>query len=161
MTVTYTESYTSLNGASRHVTHALCDYGANNENETGVVMPMGRNQVRISGITDGTSHTLLLADKRLNVGRLGQTQSDDNEGYADGWDHDVVRYARRDYPPAPDFSDPDPTVYGGGRFGGSHPGKFNAVFGDGSGRSIPYSIDPVVFEWLGNRSDGQTVPDDS
>jgi hypothetical protein len=33
----------------------------------------------------------------------------------------------------------------------------NAVFADGSVRAISYGIDPVIFNRLGNKSDGQVV----
>ena len=91
-------------------------------------------------------------DKRLNVRKLGQRQPDDDTGYATGFDFDVIR--RTEQPPAPDAT---ATTDGDGRFGSSHPGRFNAVFADGSVRSISYSIDPVAFRYLGHKSDGQVI----
>ena len=59
--------------------------------------------------------------------------------------------------PKPDsFSDNDATK----RFGSSHPGRFNALFADGSVRGISYAINPVVFSYLGNKSDGQPISAD-
>jgi prepilin-type N-terminal cleavage/methylation domain-containing protein/prepilin-type processing-associated H-X9-DG protein len=132
-------------------TVALCDYAASNYEETGVVRY--RYTTRIADITDGTSSTLLVADKRLNLAYLGQKQKDDDTGYATGFDADVIRYTNR--PPAPDFR----AGSGDGdlRFGSSHTGRFNAVFADGSVHPISYSIDPDVFRFLGNRSDGQAI----
>ena len=63
---------------------------------------------------------------------------------------------RTDIPPAPDFFGP-PSQDGGRRFGSSHPGRFNAVFADGSVRPITYSIDPLTFRYLGDKADGQTI----
>src|SRR5262249_1074682 len=122
---------------------ALCDYAASNWEETGVVRY--RYPTRMADITDGTSSTLLVGDKPLNLRPLGQPQPDDATGYATGFDFDVIR--RTDQPPAPDYS--AATGDGGGRFGSSHTGRFNAVFADGSVRSISYSISPTVFRWLG------------
>jgi prepilin-type N-terminal cleavage/methylation domain-containing protein/prepilin-type processing-associated H-X9-DG protein len=132
-------------------TVALCDYAASNYEETGVVRY--RYPTRMADITDGTSSTLLVADKRLNLRFLGRPQNDDDTGYASGFDNDVVRYTNR--PPLPDYS----AASGDGdfRFGSSHSGRFNAVFADGSVRSITYSIDPAVFSLLGNESDGQVI----
>ena len=56
---------------------------------------------RITAITDGTSNTLMVGDKRLNLKGLTGFQSDDNEGYTSGWDHDVERdtnHPRADLP---------------------------------------------------------------
>jgi prepilin-type N-terminal cleavage/methylation domain-containing protein len=151
MTITYSDP-NYLGG--QVVTHALCDYAASNLEGTGVV----RQYVptRIADITDGTSNTLLVGDKRLNLANLGQHPGDDNEGYTAGWDEDTVR--RTDQPPAPDFS-------GGGTgkklFGSSHTGGFNVVLTDGSVRLLTYSINPNTFRFLGNISDGQVVNLDS
>src|SRR5262249_44343284 len=104
-------------------------------------------------ITDGTSNTLVVGDKRLNVRLLGQPQKDDDTGYASGFDADVVRNTTRI--PLPDLT--APSGDGDGRFGSSHPGRFNAAFADGSVRSISYSVDGTLFKNIGNRMDGQVV----
>jgi prepilin-type N-terminal cleavage/methylation domain-containing protein/prepilin-type processing-associated H-X9-DG protein len=130
---------------------ALCDYAASNYEETGVVRY--RLPTRMADITDGTSQTLLVGDKRLNVARLGQPQKDDDTGYATGFDADVVRYTIR--PPAPDYS--AASGDGDGRFGSSHTGVFNVVFADGSVRSVSFTINPTVFAYLGHKSDGQVI----
>jgi prepilin-type N-terminal cleavage/methylation domain-containing protein/prepilin-type processing-associated H-X9-DG protein len=151
-TVTFPDEYTpSLTGGN--LTHALCDYAASNWEGTGVVRQY--QPLRFKDITDGTSHTLLIGEKRLNRAFLGQDQPDDNEGYTAGWDEDTIR--RTDVPPAEDY-------FGGGtgdlKFGSAHPGRFHAVFADGSVRPIDYAIDPAVFRNLGHRSDGQTINDE-
>jgi prepilin-type N-terminal cleavage/methylation domain-containing protein/prepilin-type processing-associated H-X9-DG protein len=154
---TLTVSYTDyLNG--RPVTHALCDYAAANFNkspskQTGVVRQFYPN--RIADITDGTTNTLMVGDKRLNLSYLGQPQEVDGVGYTSGWDRDVVRTTDR--APKPDFSGTSDTTR---RFGSSHPGRFNAVFADGSVRPISYSINPTFFSYLGNKSDGQVISTD-
>jgi prepilin-type N-terminal cleavage/methylation domain-containing protein len=130
---------------------ALCDYAASNYEETGVVRY--RSSTRISNITDGTSSTLLAADKRLNLYKLGKLQRDDDTGYASGFDADVIRYTNR--APAPDYR--APTGDGKLRFGSSHTGGFNAVFVDASVHFLSYSINATMFSYLGNISDGQVV----
>src|SRR5438552_2384301 len=133
-------------------TRAQCDYGGSNLERTGVLQQF--TPVRITEITDGTSNTLLIADKRLNLTNLGQPQSDDNLGYTAGWDEDTIR--RSDRLPLPDYTGPV-TENDLNRFGSSHTGSFNAVLADGSVRSISYSIDKTVFSYLGNKSDGQPI----
>jgi prepilin-type N-terminal cleavage/methylation domain-containing protein/prepilin-type processing-associated H-X9-DG protein len=135
---------------------ALCDYAASNLEGTGVVRQFTPN--RISDITDGLSSTLLLGEKRLNLSFLGQPQKDDDVGYTQGWDNNTIRTT--DEPPVPDYFGPEDED-GDDLFGSSHPGRMNAVFADGSVRTISYSVSPEVFQRLGNKSDYQVVnPDD-
>jgi prepilin-type N-terminal cleavage/methylation domain-containing protein len=134
---------------------ALCDYAASNHEETGVVRY--RYPLRIADITDGTSNTLLVAEKRLNLQNLGSRQRDDDTGYASGFDEDVIRETTRT--PAPDYR--APTGDGDLRFGSSHPGAFNALLSDGSVRKLSYSIDATVFRLLGERGDGQALNGDA
>jgi prepilin-type N-terminal cleavage/methylation domain-containing protein len=147
-TITFSEP-AYLGGMS--VTHALCDYAASNLEGTGVVRQY--TPVRIADITDGLSNTLMVSEKRLNRRLLGQPQGNDYIGYTAGWENDVVRST--DEQPEPDINGDDD-----GRddlFGSSHPGRFNAVLADGSVHGISYSINPTVFEYLGNKSDGQVI----
>ncbi len=53
---------------------------------------------------DGTSNTLLVGEKRMNVFYLGMLRSDDNEGYTGGNDWDTTRDAN--LPAAPDTNAP-------------------------------------------------------
>jgi prepilin-type processing-associated H-X9-DG protein len=111
----------------------------------------------MADLTDGTSATLLVGEKRLNLAELGQPQGDDNEGYTGGWDEDTIRSTA--LPPAADFR-------GSGydtdrRFGSSHPAGINVVFADGSVRPVKFSVAQAVFARIGNASDGEVVnPDD-
>jgi prepilin-type N-terminal cleavage/methylation domain-containing protein len=132
------------------VTTALCDYAASNWEQTGAVIQF--LPTRIAQIRDGTSNTLLLGEKRLNLSFLGARQNDDDLGYASGWDNDTIR--RSTIPPKPDFHGP-PGVDGGQRFGSSHTSVLNIVLADGSVRTITYAIDPMVFQYLGDKADGQ------
>jgi prepilin-type N-terminal cleavage/methylation domain-containing protein/prepilin-type processing-associated H-X9-DG protein len=130
--------------------HGLCDYAASNREMTGAVRrltPLG-----IREITDGTTNSMLLAEKRINLAQLGEPQDDDNEGYSVGWNEDTIR--RTDRPPAPDHYE---TGDGEKLFGSSHPGSINAVFVDGSVRALTYDVEEKVFENLGNIADGGQI----
>ena len=114
----------------------------------------GGQPLGLAGIVDGTANTVAVGEKRMNRRFLGAYQSDDNEGYTSGWDHDVIRWTDRD--PRPDWLDPS-NAWGEQRFGSSHPGGFYMGFCDGSVRFLAYTIDPVTFNYLGDRRDGQVV----
>jgi prepilin-type N-terminal cleavage/methylation domain-containing protein/prepilin-type processing-associated H-X9-DG protein len=133
------------------VTHALCDYAASNLEGTGVVQQY--TPVRIADVTDGLTNTLMVSEKRLNRRYLGQPQGNDYIGYTAGWENDTVRST--DEPPRPDINGDDDGAEN--VFGSSHPGRFNAVLADGSVHGISYSINPTIFEYLGNKGDGQVI----
>jgi prepilin-type N-terminal cleavage/methylation domain-containing protein len=131
-----------------------------NHSTNGIPGTKRREPIRIAEVTDGLSNTLMIGDKRLKIWTNLTFRSDDNEGFTAGWDHDVIR--RTDIIPAADYTQAtDPlnaaNTHGGGRFGGRHTGGFNAALGDGSVRFIPYTIDPIIFNRLGHRSDGEVV----
>jgi prepilin-type N-terminal cleavage/methylation domain-containing protein len=149
MTVTY--AYPGYLGGTPQV-HGLCDYAASNLDNTGVVRQY--TPTRIADIKDGTSNTLLVGDKRLNLTNLGQPQPDDNEGYTAGFNEDTVRYTSLQ--PQPDFYG-DPSLYGGKLFGSSHPMRFNVALADGSVRSISYGLSQPVFRALGGIADGVPI----
>jgi prepilin-type N-terminal cleavage/methylation domain-containing protein len=148
-------------GAPDPFTTAMCDYAASNSEGTGVVRYLYPH--RFSEITDGTSTTLLVAEKHLNLAKLGEWQPDDNEGYTAGWDHDTIRHTDGaifpEWKPVPDYVDTGPGTENTlvGVFGSSHPGIFHAIFVDGSVQRLKYSIDPHAFMYLGNIGDGQAI----
>jgi|SRR6516164_452339 prepilin-type N-terminal cleavage/methylation domain-containing protein len=118
--------------------------------------------IRISTIKDGASNTLLVSEKRMNLRFLGQNQSDDDQGYVAGWDHDVIRWAYR--PPQPDGNQQDWTDNERWQFGSSHFGAFNGCFADGSVRTIRYDVqsnpDPQnlgIWQRICIRNDGLPI----
>lgn len=106
--------------------------------------------VKPMDIEDGLSQTLMFAEKRMNIGRLGFSQSDDDGGYTSGFDHDNNRGGR--FAPAPDYRSSNPADHGGGAVGSSHPGVFLGAFADGSVRAFRHDLDLVtVFRPLTTR----------
>jgi prepilin-type N-terminal cleavage/methylation domain-containing protein len=122
----------------------------------------GKNRtssIKISSITDGTSNTLMVGEKRLRPEMVGQLQLHDDQGFTAGWDRDEVCWAT--VPPAQDRHGED----GYYQFGSAHPAGFNAVFTDGSVHFISYTIqsnntppDPLgVWQRICIRNDGLPV----
>lgn len=136
--------------------HGQTDYAACCANGNGVVVRVNSDQtgrkIKMRDITDGSSNTYIIAEKRLNYSNLGKYQGDDNEGYSSGWDHDVIRYSNRT--PRPDTRT---EVDGNQRFGSTHVSGLHAMFADGSVHFISYNIDGGLFNNLGQRNDGNTV----
>ena len=128
--------------------------------------------IRFSGIRDGTSNVLFVAEKRVPGARVGEARGDDNESWwimHCDWDlirspGELVRLADgtfsttefRPYPPKPDSWRPaaDNAEM---RFGSAHPNGFNALFGDGAVRMLDFGIDPLTFILLCARGDGQAI----
>jgi prepilin-type N-terminal cleavage/methylation domain-containing protein len=133
-------------------------YGAGKD---GVVIRLGYTDfVSLTDIPDGTSTTLMVGEKHLNLTFVTtEPQPDDNDGYVGGFQDDVVRWGA--FPPRADEYLPEyttatihPTIW---QFGGSHPTGFQAIFVDASVHFIHYTIDPTTFRYLCSRNDGHTV----
>ncbi|MDB5391946.1 MAG: prepilin-type cleavage/methylation protein [Planctomycetaceae bacterium] len=140
--------YTTPANSGLSYGHAQTDYASCNLQNTGPITQT--NARRLADIVDGTSQTMILGEKKLDVSQLGQYQGDDNEGYTVGWDHDAVR----DSTLAPAHDTSVAGGWGETRFGASHQGAFNALFCDGSVKSLSYNISLVVFTNLGDRAGG-------
>lgn len=138
--------------------HAKNDYAAashdsDSAHPTGVGAVTQMTPQRFNNILDGTAHTMLLGEKRMNIRLLGKMQANDNEGYTCGWNHDIMRYTERE--PRPDFmhaSDP-----GDDRFGSSHPGGMCYANVDASVQFLRYNISLTTFQRMGRRDDGLTI----
>jgi len=130
--------------------------------------------VKMSKITDGTSKTLVVAEKYIRSDNyetnLANHNSDDR-GWTDGWDADQMRSTAfvpvRDGDPigwdpsqaqlvryfADDFSGgPVGGSYNILQFGSPHTGGVIAGFADGSVHSVSFDIDVTVFNSLGTRN---------
>lgn len=142
--------------------------GSYGDGRNGVIVrrpggPGGEVSVKLTkaSIPDGTSNTVMISEKRMDIGVIGQNQPDDDQGYVAGWDWDTIRWAQRE--PLPDKMgswEPD-------RFGSSHLAGINAVYVDGSVRIIRFGIqsnnnpqNPGVWQRLCIRNDGLPVNHD-
>jgi prepilin-type N-terminal cleavage/methylation domain-containing protein/prepilin-type processing-associated H-X9-DG protein len=128
--------------------------------------------VKIAKVSDGTSKTMVVSEKYIrsdNYDPNGAFHYSDDRGWSDGWDADQMRstcflpvrdgdgigwdgplltkYFGDDF-----SSGPVGTSYNVLQFGSPHTGGINAMFADGSVRSVSFDIDVVVFNSLGTRN---------
>jgi prepilin-type processing-associated H-X9-DG protein len=86
----------------------------------------------------------------------------DDHGWSGGWDNDAIRSTAcllgPDGPSGSTGSELSGSTFGF-RFGSAHSAGINAGFADGSVRLISYDIEPLMFNRLGHRSDGDLVPE--
>jgi prepilin-type N-terminal cleavage/methylation domain-containing protein/prepilin-type processing-associated H-X9-DG protein len=132
----------------------------------GVVAQNVPSPIRVAQVTDGTSKSMIIGEKWINISEYEGGGPSDDRGWLDGWDPDTVRLTCT--PPSPDSTFPplmqnsvakgnDNQAY---LFGSAHAGGFNAAFADASVRSIQYEIDLYVFNSLGTRN-GESVKETS
>jgi len=119
-----------------------------------VIAPAEGAVRRIAEVSDGTSNSIMAAEKCLPRSRYGSDGGDNERGNNAGWDECVIRYH---FPPLPDqdrrvMVTGTPSTPNDGStnvwrryFGSSHAGGVNAVFGDGSVRSVSFTVDPIVW----------------
>jgi prepilin-type N-terminal cleavage/methylation domain-containing protein/prepilin-type processing-associated H-X9-DG protein len=120
--------------------------------------PLSPNQV-----IDGLSKTLLLAEKRTNLDLLGEPQPGDRLGFCSGFGIDTIRTGG--VPTARDARSASDMVFDG--FGSTHPFGFNALFADGSVRTLSYNVGQpstlssrfalTIMQALCNRNDGLAI----
>lgn len=147
--------------------NAKVDYAgcAGRNGNNGLLIRYGRPLIglKVGMIPDGTSNTVMLGDKQLNVKRLGRTWDDNEPCYAPGWDSEIFRRGHRRLLPQHDRYHPSVlrnNNVGSARFGSSHPVSFNVALGDCSVRSVSYQVNGLVWEWACRRDDGRSFTHD-
>lgn len=128
-----------------------------------IVRTKSTQPVRFKQILDGTSKTMVIAEKRLYKNLYDVGDWHDDSGWSDGWDPDIERWTG--FLPSPDIregqaTDPGERPYGF-QFGSAHAIAMNSVFADCSVRPIAYDIDLEIFNALGDRKDGMTINPDN
>jgi hypothetical protein len=118
------------------------------------------NRVTIQTISDGSSNTILVGNKYVPLADYSSTAGT-------GWDQSILQGlqngpARSGNTAAPNGSGlpaylQDSTVATGDYWGGPFPGGGVFLMGDGSARTIPYSINRTSLLYLLAPADGQAV----
>ena len=118
--------------------------------QDGITYRMSR--VQAASVSDGLSNVYLLGEKYVAANKYDAEGSDADAGddgpMIAGYSNNTVRSGFE--PPMHDTAgESHPTA-----FGSAHAIVWNAAFGDGSVRSLSYSIDPTVHQRLSARADG-------
>lgn len=111
-------------------------------------------KVSFQQITDGSSNTMVLGEKRLTPSLYDVGAWHDDKGWAGGWDTDGLRSTACELGPDEEAIDGASSGY---RFGSAHPAGMNAGFADGSVHFLNYDVDKLLFNYLAHRSDGQVI----
>jgi prepilin-type processing-associated H-X9-DG protein len=151
------------------IRRATSDYAANNGTRSHPGIFQGSNQawikhVRIghSAFHDGLSTTLFVGERHLDKNYYLAPNEFVQSSYAIGSENAFVADIGFSPKPNPPKSDHVPfTKRWTAQAGSAHPTSMNAVFGDGSVRSIAYSVDPYVWLAMCGRDDGiaWTIPE--
>jgi len=137
-------------------------------NNNGTIEHAAVGPIRLTDITDGTSNTALVGEKRMKTDLLGRTSDDDESYYATGWDSETSRSATFDvddattFGPNPDVRRTDSAVFASPlvgllTFGSSHASGCNFVLADGSVRHLRFNPDRTQFRNFCVRNDGAVL----
>jgi prepilin-type N-terminal cleavage/methylation domain-containing protein/prepilin-type processing-associated H-X9-DG protein len=107
---------------------------------------------RITDITNGTSNTLMIGEKHVQVGSLNDPLTD-GLIYSGSEQQTYQRRAGPSYPLAI-----SPTVTANNQFGSWHTGVCQFVFCDGSVHALPNSTPGSTLGLLANRFNGLPIP---
>ncbi len=127
-----------------------------------IVWPGMGDKRTLAGILDGTSMSIMFAEKALHQTQKGRDGGDNERWNNPGWDECVMRWH---FPPKSDFQTtlpPTPTGTNWNRyFGATHAAGLYAGFCDGSIRFFSYSVDAELWKNLCVVDDGEVIDGDS
>lgn len=135
-----------------------CTQCAAGKERTGFYTRISFNQ-----ITDGSSNTMVICEKRVQPQLYSTGAWHDDRGWSDGWDPDTLRTticipsADQDYPLNADGTEGAQGAAVAYQFGSGHAAGMNAGFADSSVRTLSYDINLETFNYLGHRADDQVL----
>ena len=114
-----------------------------------------RDKVRISGVTDGTSNTLLIGEPHVPADKDATTPYNGPAYYG----RYLTNFSRVGGPGVPLAHSRTDNRAGSYSFGSPHTGVVQFALVDGSVRSVSTSLSTRILGHLSNRHDGQAVSD--
>jgi prepilin-type N-terminal cleavage/methylation domain-containing protein/prepilin-type processing-associated H-X9-DG protein len=139
------------------------------QNNGAIISPTYSSPVASGRMRNGSSNTMVIAEKAVTVaGAGGGIDPGDGSGIYYGFTSDTVVFVTNASSPIQDPRAPGYAQYvtkdaNGNNlgtnlgFGSAHIGGMNAVFGDGSVKTINYGISPTVFIAISNRNNTNAV----
>ncbi|MBI3823635.1 MAG: DUF1559 domain-containing protein [Planctomycetes bacterium] len=107
---------------------------------------------RMSDITDGPANTIFVGEKYVSKNaQLGSFDCNNDQGYTDGWDNDMIVFAQGDRnwgltaPSVPPKKFDNTSNSCGGWFGSMHPSGCQFLYGDGAVRGVAFDVAPINF----------------
>ena len=147
-------------GASAESTRSPANMGFASGRAGAIISPYEGQKRRLADIRDGTSHSIIFAEKALHRFEHGRDGGDNERWNNAGWDECVVRWH---FPPKSDASTyaPDRDKGEGTNwnryFGSSHVGGVGAALCDGSVRFTSFSVDARAWKNMCVIDDGEVV----
>ena len=145
-----------VGGPDAGATSYMSPYLLNPNSQNGLTH--AQSSITIGQIADGTSKTMMVAEKYLNPNNYdnGVDAADDQSMFG-GHDRDFNRYTvdnstRSVRTPLQDTPGTPENGFNW-RFGSAHPAGLHAVYADGSVHQIEYGVDALVWMKLGGRND--------
>ncbi|HYM98545.1 MAG TPA: DUF1559 domain-containing protein, partial [Aestuariivirgaceae bacterium] len=156
-------------GVRAQLDYAGCRGGNNNDGIDGVLVRSRSTiqSVRAAVITDGTSNTLMVAERCQAIQWHYAPATVERDWHRGGWVTGFVGGSvtfanlRGINVPLKDLNATTTStqVLISQSFGSNHPGGINALLSDGSVRTITYTVDRGVFLNVARRDDGNPVGD--
>jgi prepilin-type N-terminal cleavage/methylation domain-containing protein/prepilin-type processing-associated H-X9-DG protein len=120
-----------------------------------------QSRTAFADVTDGLSNTLLVGEKHVRIGHLGESV-DGDMAYYSGYLYTTAQRSAGRYKDSAGHWQNKPIMKPDDaasqvRFGSWHPGVCNFVFCDGSVHSLPVNIDIEVLRRLAVRNDGDVI----
>lgn len=138
--------WTKMTGAERMA--ELADMGIPDIQEG---MAARMSSLKAASVYDGLSNTYLVGEKTVSSrSYFNGADPGDARPLAGGYSSSNVRWAF--VPPSPDSAGSNPSA-----FGSAHNAGWNMAYGDGTVRTISFSIDQTLHARLSNRNDGKGV----
>jgi prepilin-type N-terminal cleavage/methylation domain-containing protein len=117
-------------------------------------------KISVAKITDGTSKTLVISEKRLHPSLYITGAWHDDRGWSDGWDPDTLRSTICSFGPDKELVDANNATevdVAGLRIGSAHVSGMTAGFADGSVRTLSYDVNQELLNRMAHRRDGETI----